>query len=59
MLGVQTFVLVLVYMNSLAVIPGYGSRAECDAASRVVVEAIRTTGRAPAAVCVPGPVEVR
>lgn len=58
-MGVQTFALVL-YVNSLAVIPGYGSRAECEAAQRVVIESMRRDGlRQVLAFCVPGPVEVR
>lgn len=59
MLGVQTFVLVL-YVSNLAVIPGYGSRAECEAAQRVVIESMRKDGlRQVLAFCVTGPVEVR
>lgn len=61
MLGVQTFVLVMVYINSLSVIPGYGSRAECDASARIIVAEMRSAGGriAPATFCVPGPVELR
>lgn len=59
MLGVQTFALVLVYVNSLAVIPGYGSRAECDASQRILTELMRQDKRIISTYCVPGPVEVR
>ena len=58
MLGVQTYVLVLLFgINNVAVVPGYGSRAECDAAVRIV-ESQPGTHRGKA-FCVPGPVEVK
>ena len=58
--GVQTFALVLLYFQSLAVIPGYGSRAECEAAQRMFTEVMRQDGkRGVSSYCVVGPVEVR
>lgn len=60
MLGVQTFALVMLYVSSLAVIPGYGSRAECEAAQRMFAEAMRQDGRrSVSSYCVTGPVELR
>jgi hypothetical protein len=52
---IQTFVLVLVYANSIAVVPGYGSRAECEAAARFATVHVGVRG----ANCIPGPVEAR
>ena len=59
MLGVQTFVMVIIFLSSVSTIPGYGSRGECEATSRLVVEGFRIEGRKATAFCVPGPVEVR
>lgn len=57
MKAVQTFVLVMQIGSTSAVVPNYGSYAECQKARAVAVETGLTTERRSG--CIPGPVEQR
>ena len=55
--GIQTYVLVIFFMNSVTAITGYGSISECEAAAKML-KTVNTV--APhSSYCIPGPVEVR
>jgi hypothetical protein len=53
MSGIQTFVLILHIGAATAIVPGYGSIAECEKARDAAIQS-RMAWRG---VCIPGPIE--
>jgi hypothetical protein len=51
--GIQTFVLILHIGAATAIVPGYGSIAECEKARDAAIQS-RMAWRG---VCIPGPIE--